>query len=57
MAVTCGFTGLLPTLDTKPQVNVGCDVSEGRVASYAHADDHWSAEPRGSGDQASGLLN
>ena len=32
-------------------------VSEGRVASYVHADDHWLADPRGSGDQARGLLN
>jgi hypothetical protein len=32
-------------------------VSKGRVASYVHAGDHWSAEPRGSGDEASGLLN
>jgi hypothetical protein len=57
MAATCGFTGLRCSTGNKPQVSAGCDVSEGRVASYVHAGDHWSAEPRGSGDQASGLLN
>jgi hypothetical protein len=36
MAVTRGFTGLLPTLDTKPQVNVGCDVSEGGLELPGH---------------------
>jgi hypothetical protein len=36
MAVTCGFTVLRLTPDTKPQVNAGCDVSEGGLEPLAY---------------------
>ena len=57
MFVTCAAVGARERVARDLQVSARWFVSEGRVASYVHAGDHWSAEPRGSGDQASGLLN